>query len=94
MLLLLCFILFIWGIAGLCSDYDHEAERRNDYRTSERRHRETLKALNRSYHGRKRTTRVTRTVARDERGRIVAQEVTEDFIPNLDEIDIDEDDDE
>ena len=81
MFLLLCFILFIWGVAGLCDDYDHEAEVRNAHRDAERRHKETVNAL-RS----KGTTRITRTIARDENGRIVAQEVTEDFIPDLDEI--------
>ena len=81
MFLLLCLILFIWGIAGLCSDYDHEAEVRNARRAAERRHKETINAL-RS----KGTTRITRTIARDEKGRIIAQEVTEDFIPDMDEI--------
>lgn len=81
MFLLLCLILFIWGIAGLCSDYDHEAEVRNAHRDAERRHKETINAL-RS----KGTTRTTRTIARDENGRIVAQEVIEDFIPDMDEI--------
>ena len=42
MVLIICLILFIWGIYGLASDYDHGAERRNDYRTAERRHREKL----------------------------------------------------
>lgn len=81
MFLLLCLILFIWGIAGLCSDYDHEAEVRNARRDNERRRKETINALRH-----KGTTRITRTIARDENGRIVAQEVTEDFIPDLDEI--------
>ena len=81
MFLLLCLILFIWGIVGLCSDYDHEAEVRNARRDAERRHKETINAL-RS----KGTTRITRTIARDENGRIIAQEVTEDFIPDMDEI--------
>lgn len=79
MFLFLCLILFIWGIAGLCSDYDHEAEVRNARRDAERRHKETIKAL-RS----KGTTKITRTIARDENGRIIAQEITEDFIPDLD----------
>ena len=26
MVLIICLILFIWGIYGLASDYDHEAE--------------------------------------------------------------------
>ena len=79
MILLFCLILIIWGNAGLCGDYDHEAEVNNARRDAERRHKETLKAL-RS----KGTTRITRTIARDENGRIVAQEVTEDFIPDMD----------
>lgn len=81
MFLLLCLMLIIWGIAGLCSDYDHEAEARNARRDAERRHKETVNALRG-----KGTTRITRTIARDEKGRIVAQEVTEDFIPDMDEI--------
>ena len=81
MFLLLCLILFIWGIAGLCSDYDHEAEVNNARKDVERRHKEAINAL-RS----KGTTRITRTIARDENGRIIAQEVTEDFIPDMDEI--------
>lgn len=81
MILLLCFILIVWGIAGLCSDYDHEAEVRNARRDAERRHKETIKAL-RS----KRTVRTTRTIARDENGRIVAQEITESSIPDTDNI--------
>ena len=81
MLLLLSLILIVWGIAGLCSDYDHEAEVRNARRDVERRHRETIRAL-RS----KGTTRTTRTIARDENGRIVAQEITENFMPDMDKI--------
>ena len=81
MFLLLCLILFIWGIAGLCSDYDHEAEVNNARKDAERQHKEAINAL-RS----KGTTRITRTIARDENGRIIAQEVTEDFIPDMDEI--------
>lgn len=79
MILLISFILIIWGIAGLCSDYDHEAEVRNVRRDAERRHKETIKALHS-----KRTTRITRTIARDESGRIVAQEITESSIPDTD----------
>lgn len=82
MFLLFCLILFIWGIAGLCEDYDHEAEVNNARRDAERRHKETLKDLRN-----KGTTRITRTIARDENGRIVAQEVTEDFIPDMDLVD-------
>lgn len=81
MLLLLCLILIIWGIAGLCSDYDHEAEVRNAHRDAERQYKETIRTL-RS----KGTTRTTRTIARDENGRIVAQEITESFIPDMDKL--------
>lgn len=38
MVLIICLVLFIWTLDGLCADYDHEAERRNDYRRAERRH--------------------------------------------------------
>ena len=38
MVLIICLVLFIWALDGLCADYDHEAERRNDYRRAERRH--------------------------------------------------------
>lgn len=81
MLLLLSLILIVWGIVGLCSDYDHEAEVRNARRDAERRHRETIRAL-RS----KGITRTTRTIARDENGRIVAQEITESFIPDTNKL--------
>lgn len=79
MILLICLILFIWGIAGLCGDYDHEAEVNNAHRAAERRHKETLKVLHS-----KGTTRTTRTIVRDEKGRTIAQEVTEAFIPDMD----------
>ena len=67
MILIICLVLFIWGVAGLCSDYDHDVERRQDYRRAERRHKEMLEAMKNRKH-------VTRTVARDEHGRFVAQE--------------------
>jgi len=76
MILLICLILFIWGMVGLCSDYDHEAEVRNNIRRKERRHRETIKALQsrKSQKARKRRTRI---IARDEKGHFLAQEVCE-----------------
>ena len=74
MVLIICLILFIWGIYVLASDYDHEAERRNDYRTAERRHREKLDAIRKSSSSRG-TVRRTRTIVKDEKGRIIAQEV-------------------
>lgn len=77
MFLLLCLILFIWGIAGLCSDYDHEAEVRNARRDAERRHREALeqqKNLPRTKQGKK----TTRYIARDKDGRVIGKEVIEE----------------
>ena len=66
MILIICLVLFTWALDGLCADYDHEAERRNDYRRSERRHKEMMEVM-------KNRKKVTRTVARDEHGRFVAQ---------------------
>ena len=70
MVLIICLVLFIWALDGLCADYDHEAERRNDYRRAERRHQEKLEVM-------KKRKKVTRTVARDEHGRFVAQETVD-----------------
>ena len=86
MVLIICLILFIWGIYGLASDYDHEAERRNDYRTAERRHREKLDAIRKSSSSRG-TVRRTRTIVKDEKCRIIAQEVEVEFIPDMDDED-------
>ena len=86
MVLIICLILFIWGIYGLASDYDHEAERRNDYRTAERRHREKLDAIRKSSSSRG-TVRRTRTIVKDEKGRSIAQEVEVEFIPDMDDED-------
>ena len=86
MVLIICLILFIWGIYGLASDYDHEAERRNGYRTAERRHREKLDAIRKSSSSRG-TVRRTRTIVKDEKGRIIAQEVEVEFIPDMDDED-------
>lgn len=72
MIILICIILFFVCLSGLCDDLDHEAERRNDYRTAERRHQENLKAL-------KSKKKVTRTVARDACGRFIAQETVEGY---------------
>jgi len=86
MFLIICLILIIWGFYGLASDYDHEAERRNDYRIAERRHREKLNAIKKAASPRG-TVRRTRTIVRDKEGNILAQEVEEQFIPNLDDED-------
>lgn len=86
MFLIICLILIIWGIYGLASDYDHEAERRNDYRIAERRHSEKLNAIKKAASQRG-TVRRTRTIVKDEKGRIIAQEVEEEFIPDMDDED-------
>ena len=77
MVLIICLILFIWGIYGFASDYDHEAERR---------HREKLDAIRKSSSSRG-TVRRTRTIVKDEKGRIIAQEVEVEFIPDMDDED-------
>lgn len=79
MILIISFVLIIWTIYGLCSDYDHKVERRQDYRRAERRHKEMLAAI-------KKRKRVSRTVARDEHGRFIAQE-TVDYYDDEDETD-------
>lgn len=86
MILLIGLILVIWGIAGLCSDYDHEDERIRDYRRAERRHKENLEVMERQLSTlrkqvevEKRRRKVTRTVAKDEHGRVVAQETVESY---------------
>ncbi len=48
MILIICLVLFIWALDGLCADYDHEAERR---------HKEMMEVM-------KNRKKVTRTVAR------------------------------
>ncbi|MCR5288894.1 MAG: hypothetical protein K6E51_02750 [Treponema sp.] len=70
MITIFCLILLIWSIEGLCSDYDHENERKRDYRRAERRHKEMLEVM-------KNRKRVTRTLVRDKHGRIIAQETIE-----------------
>jgi hypothetical protein len=87
MILILSLIGIVWAITGLCDDYDHEAKRRNDYRIAERRHREKLDAIRNSSTSRG-SVRRTRTIVKDEHGRILAQEVEEEFIPDMDEEEI------
>ena len=74
-------IIVILLLLSACKDWTDAEDWERSERNAERRHKETVNAL-RS----KGTTRITRTIARDEIGRIIAQEVTEDFIPDLDEI--------
>lgn len=75
MILIICIILFIWACDVSAQEHDNEVRRKRDYETAERRHREKLEAL----HKRPETRRkVTRTVAKDEHGRCVAQEIVEE----------------
>ena len=74
-------IIVILLLLSACKDWTDAEDWERSERNAERRHKETVNAL-RS----KGTTRITRTIARDEIGRIIAQEVTEDSIPDLDEI--------
>jgi hypothetical protein len=75
MILLICFLFILWAIWSACSDADYEAERRDSEETAERRHRELIEAQKRRRRG---SSRRTRTVARDEYGRVVAQEIVEE----------------
>lgn len=70
MILLFALIVLVWSIAGLCSDADHEAEQARMNKQRERHQDELVRTLR----GRK---KVTRTVAKDEHGRVVAQETVE-----------------
>ena len=76
MLLLIALLLFIWGVAD---GYSAEAMRRDidNRKAREREHKELMEAM------RKRPSitkkKVTRTYARDERGRFVAQKTIEDL---------------
>ena len=74
MILLLCLIFILWAVWSACCDADEEGYRKEAERASERRHRELMEAQKK----RKRNVRRTRTVARDERGRTVAQEIMEE----------------
>lgn len=86
MFLIICLILLICGIYGLASDADHDAECRNDYRITERHHCEKLEVIKKTSSPRG-TDRRTRIFVRDEKGRIITQEVEEEFIFHLDDED-------
>lgn len=85
MILIICLIIFIWSVSSLCSDYDHEYERKFDYQQEERRHKELIEATKKSS-ARKRT----RTVVKDSFGNIIAQEIIEDIdLDDIGDIDLD-----
>lgn len=75
MLLLIALLLFVWSVAD---GYSAEAMRRDiDNRRARRReHEELMETMKKRPPVTKR--KVTRTYARDERGRFVAQETVED----------------
>lgn len=75
MIIVLCIVLFLWGCSQCWSADEYE---RSEY-GKERRHREMLEQRERLAEEKsRRKKRVTRTYARDERGRFVAQEVIEE----------------
>lgn len=77
MFLIICFGILIWCLVQLEDDKQHKSERKQDYNTAERRHNELLDSnRNRSVSSKQ---RYTRTVAQDEQGRRVAQEILEDI---------------
>lgn len=75
MVIVLCIVLFLWGCSQCCTADEYE---RSEY-GKERRHREMLEQRERLAEEKlRRKKRITRTCARDERGRFVAQEVIEE----------------
>lgn len=78
MLLLIALLLFVWSVAD---GYSAEAMRRDiENRKAHRRRHEEIMELMETMKKRPPVTKrkVTRTYARDERGRFVAQETVED----------------
>lgn len=76
MIIVLCIILFLWGCTQCWSADEYE---KSEY-GKERRHREMLEQRERlaEEHRLQRRRRITRTCARDEHGRFVAQEIIEE----------------
>lgn len=76
MLLLIALLFFIWSIAD---GYSAEAMQRDidNRKARNREHRELMEAMRKRPPATKK--KVTRTYARDERGRFVAQETIEDL---------------
>ena len=78
MILLVCLILFIWAVSGLCADYDHEDERRYDYELAERRHKERLQAIERARKSNNRHKTTHRRVVK--KGDVtLGEEITEEY---------------
>ncbi len=79
MLFLFGLLLFIYTIIDECAEErerEDRRERRRERERQEERHKELMEAMSRKKpSGRK---KVTRTYARDERGRFVAKETVED----------------
>lgn len=73
MIIVLCIILFLWGCTQCWSADEYK---KSEY-GKERRHREMLEQRKRLAEE-QRKKRVTRTYARDEHGRFVAQEIIEE----------------
>ncbi|MBR7063842.1 MAG: hypothetical protein IKI31_01610 [Treponema sp.] len=74
MLLLLSIILILWGVSGLFDDAQCKAERYNDRLREEKRKNNIIKAMKEN---KTKNKRITRTVAKDEHGRVIAQEIEE-----------------
>lgn len=74
MIILLCILLFLWGNEQCVKADEHsrtEAER-------ERRHRELMEQREKMLRTQQKKRKVTRNIIRDERGRIIAQEIIEE----------------
>ncbi len=75
MLMALAIFFFLWSLIDDI-DLERSRERRRERERQEERHKELMEAMSRKKpSGRK---KVTRTYARDERGRFVAKETVED----------------
>lgn len=72
MVLILCVIIILWCLDGLCSESDRKRERSLDNKRAEKRHDELVKTIK----GRK---KVTRTFACDEYGKVILQETVEGY---------------
>ena len=76
MIVLFCIFLFLWGCSQTCSahEYEHtEFER-------ERRHRELMEQKERLARTKQKKKKITRNIARDEKGRFVAREIIEEDV--------------
>lgn len=78
MVILICIIIFIACLWSACSDADEQELREWQYETEERRHRELLEATRSRKSSTPSVHRITRTIAKDEHGRTIMQEVVEE----------------